>query len=396
MNDVSIDIKKGETVGIIGKNGSGKSTLLQILAGVLSPSAGTVDVHGRITALLELGTGFNPELTGIENVYFSAMLMGISKEEMDGRIDKILAFADIGDFVHQPVRTYSSGMYVRLAFSIYANIEPDIFIVDEALAVGDAFFIHRCMLRFKELQDQGKTILFVSHGADSIKRLCQRAIWLDQGKVQMIGPASEVIDHYLAFLFKRPVVESKGNAVGLDEEQVSENSIDVNGNDFVLPAETRIPNMDRRLGTQECTITGVSLYDPAMKSTVVCPNDSEIILRMTIINQSFTGKGQMVVGHIFRDHKGIEIASTNSEMEEVPIPQPGIGKSISIRQKILLPILYPGKYSLTPTTGWLDDHGEFTLFDRIDNAILFEITSKYRLHVLMKFKTDIVVEKGIE
>ncbi len=197
LKDISFDIKKGETVGIIGKNGSGKSTLLQLICGILKPSAGSVTVNGRISALLELGAGFNPEFTGRENVYFQGMLMGFSKEQMDQRFEDIAAFADIGEFIEQPVRTYSSGMFVRLALSVAINIDPQILIVDEALGVGDTEFQERSIIRMKEMQHNGVTIIFVTHSIPAIRNFCQRAIWLDRGELIEIGTAPELCHAYI-------------------------------------------------------------------------------------------------------------------------------------------------------------------------------------------------------
>ncbi|ANB61926.1 ABC transporter ATP-binding protein [Anoxybacteroides amylolyticum] len=196
LNNVSFQIRKGETVGIIGRNGSGKSTLLQILAGTLTPTSGSVEVNGRVAALLELGSGFNPEFTGRENVYMNGAILGISKEEMDRRFNEIAEFADIGDFIDQPVKTYSSGMYVRLAFSIAINVDADILIVDEALAVGDIKFQIKCIDKMKEIKNKGTTILFVSHSGEQVKRFCDRAIWLQNGNVRHIGSSSEVVNQY--------------------------------------------------------------------------------------------------------------------------------------------------------------------------------------------------------
>lgn len=182
LNHVSFEVKKGETVGIIGTNGSGKSTILKIITGVLSPTEGEVTVAGRISALLELGAGFNMEYTGIENVYLNGMMMGFSREEMDTRLDEILSFADIGDFVNQPCKTYSSGMFVRLAFAVAINIEPEILIVDEALSVGDVFFQAKCYKKFEDFKRQGKTIIFVSHDISSVAKYCDRVILLNKGE----------------------------------------------------------------------------------------------------------------------------------------------------------------------------------------------------------------------
>ncbi|MBN2568714.1 MAG: ABC transporter ATP-binding protein [Deltaproteobacteria bacterium] len=197
LKDVSFQIGKGETFGIIGKNGSGKSTLLKIIAGVLTPSHGTLEVRGKVSALLELGIGFNPDMTGIENIYFSGTIMGYSPEEIDAKVDDILAFADIGEFVHQPMKTYSSGMFVRLAFAVATKVDPEILVVDEALAVGDMFFQSKCMLMMKKMIDRGMTLLFVSHDTSSVTNLCRRAIYLENGAVKTMGEAISVTDQYL-------------------------------------------------------------------------------------------------------------------------------------------------------------------------------------------------------
>ena len=200
LRDVSFHLRKGESLGIIGLNGSGKSTLLQIIAGTLEPTSGTVKTNGRIAALLELGSGFNPDFTGKENIYLNATILGLSQSEIDAKYDDIVAFADIGDFIHQPVRTYSSGMGLRLAFAVVAHVEPDILIIDEALAVGDARFQSKCFCFLESLQKQGKTLLFVSHDVNSVARLCSSAVLLHQGKVHAIGKPSDVINEYSKIL----------------------------------------------------------------------------------------------------------------------------------------------------------------------------------------------------
>ena len=200
LRDVSFNLRRGESLGIIGLNGSGKSTLLQIIAGTLEPTSGTVKTNGRIAALLELGSGFNPDFTGKENIYLNATILGLSQSEIDAKYDDIVAFADIGDFIHQPVRTYSSGMGLRLAFAVVAHVEPDILIIDEALAVGDARFQSKCFCFLESLQKQGKTLLFVSHDVNSVARLCSSAVLLHEGKVHAIGKPSDVINEYSKIL----------------------------------------------------------------------------------------------------------------------------------------------------------------------------------------------------
>lgn len=205
LKDVSFEVKKGETVGIIGRNGSGKSTLLQMICGTVSPTAGTVSTHGRVAALLELGAGFNTEFTGRENVLLTAAILGFPQESMQARMADVVAFSELGDFLDQPVKTYSSGMHARLAFSIAIHVDPEILIVDEALSVGDARFVAKCMRRIKEIQDRGATILFVSHDVGSVRTLCQRAIWLDSGKLVEDGDVFPISGRYMEMMFKDEV-----------------------------------------------------------------------------------------------------------------------------------------------------------------------------------------------
>lgn len=229
LHNINFEIKKGETIGIIGKNGSGKSTLLKLITGVLTPTAGSVMVNGKISALLELGSGFNPELTGIENVYFNGTLMGYSREEMDARLDDILAFADIGEFIYQPVKSYSSGMFVRLAFAVAINVDPEILIVDEALSVGDIFFQQKCYAIIRSKIDNGITCLFVSHDLSAVTNICKRGILIDNGEITFDGSPEEAASRYSAAIGQRikgktiddikPVLSVKeGNLIATAEE----------------------------------------------------------------------------------------------------------------------------------------------------------------------------------
>lgn len=197
LNNVTFDVEKGETVGIVGTNGSGKSTLLKMITGVLEPTQGSIEVHGRISALLELGAGFNQEYTGIENIYLNGRMMGISRTEMEKRVSAIVEFADIGVFIDQPVKTYSSGMFARLAFAVAINVEPDILIVDEALSVGDLFFQNKCFKKFDELKEKGVTILFVSHDISSVRQMCNRVLWIEKGQQMLFDQADKVCDAYM-------------------------------------------------------------------------------------------------------------------------------------------------------------------------------------------------------
>lgn len=230
LNDVSFRIMKGETIGFVGRNGSGKSTLLKILTGVLQPTEGHVEVNGKISALLELGAGFNNELTGMENIYLNGTIMRISRDEMEKRVPEILKFADIGEFIDQPVKTYSSGMFVRLAFAVAINVDPDILIVDEALAVGDTRFQLKCMDKFKEFQEKGKTILFVSHDIHAIKRFCKRTFWLNQGNLILEGETDYVTDRYMDFLKSEMSIDdflkNKEETYRSEQMQISEEKLE--------------------------------------------------------------------------------------------------------------------------------------------------------------------------
>ena len=274
LNNVSLTINKGETIGLIGKNGAGKSTLLKIITGVLTPSSGTVKVNGKIASLLELGAGFNPEMTGIENIFFNGTIMGFSKKEIENRLGKIVNFADIGDFINQPFKMYSSGMFARLAFAVNAFVEPDILIVDEALAVGDVRFQVKCMQKMKELMSSGCTVLFVSHDINAIRRLCSRAIWFDKGKLILDGDTNLVADKYMEFLDCTSIDDSDGQPVNHKKSssksgniaEILDVSIKANNNDEVESVHFDTPiTINVRYIVYDTTVNnpvlGIALYN---------------------------------------------------------------------------------------------------------------------------------------
>lgn len=260
LSDISFELRKGETLAIIGRNGAGKSTLLQLICGTLQPSSGEVRTHGRVAALLELGAGFNPDFTGRENIYLNAALHGLSRRDVDDRLESILAFADIGDYIDQPVRTYSSGMYVRLAFSAIAHVDADVLIVDEALAVGDAFFVQKCMRFLREFQTRG-SLLFVSHDSAAVTALCDRAIWLDGGRVRMIDSAKRVSEAYLAEQFDATPAtpETASDAFGKGGAEIVEVSL-----------------LDHR-GTALATLEGGEQVSLTVRITIAQPIVSPIV-----------------------------------------------------------------------------------------------------------------------
>jgi len=387
LNDASFEIEKGQTVGIIGSNGAGKSTLLQILAGTMAPTSGKVTVNGRVTALLELGAGFNPEFTGIENIYLTGAIYGLQKDEIDEKFDEIESFAEIGDFIRQPVKTYSSGMYVRLAFAIQASLEPDIFIVDEALAVGDAAFVHKCMRRFHQLKENGTTILLVTHDATAVRTLCERAIWLDKGVIRLDGEPKVVVDRYLADSRRQPVFEQKADNKKGDTQGSASPSINSGKN-----VENELLNIDQRYGDQACSLVGAGLYDVEKRKVNIVSNDSKIIVRVSYKNNSLPKDHPIIIGYSLRNHRGIDIASNNSELENTKIVSPDIGLIDTTAIVIELPLLHPGSYAFTISINYRDSDDSMNNADSISSLVVFDVSSDKIIHVMMSMKTVFMID----
>ncbi len=265
LHDVNFELQKGEVLGLVGRNGAGKSTLLQLICGTLSPTMGQVSVHGRVAALLELGAGFNPEFTGKENIYLNASILGLSKAEIDARYDAIVDFSGIADFIHQPVKTYSSGMYVRLAFSIATSVDPDILVIDEALSVGDGAFARKSFDRIMRLKEKGATILFCSHSIYQIEALCTRALWLEKGVVRLIGDPSTVVARYQNFLDRDAAPESVSAVAQIPS---------ATGQARILGVQTRVDGTEGnslhiQSSEQTLSIAVGFVSDPALPSPVV-------------------------------------------------------------------------------------------------------------------------------
>lgn len=307
LRDLSFEVKKGETVGIIGTNGAGKSTILKIITGVLNPSAGNVEINGRISALLELGAGFNGEYTGIENIYLNGTMIGFSREEIDAKMDDIIRFADIGEFINQPVKTYSSGMFVRLAFAVAINIEPEILIVDEALSVGDVFFQSKCYKKFEEFKEMGKTILFVSHDLSSISRYCDRAILLNHGQKVTEGEPKEIIDIYKKVLVNQyePEKENDDNeaeeTVTLSQQEgMWKNYLSVN------------PNVVE-YGDGSAEITDFAIVDERGNISSAIEIGTEYRIKMKV--KFFKDIDNPILAVTIKDLHGKEICGTNTMFE---------------------------------------------------------------------------------
>ena len=356
LRDVNFQVERGETVGIIGTNGSGKSTILKIITGVLNPTAGEVKVDGRISALLELGAGFNMEYTGIENVYLNGTMIGFSKEEVDARLQDILDFADIGDFVYQPVKSYSSGMFVRLAFAVAINIDPEILIVDEALSVGDVFFQAKCYRKFEEFKKMGKTILFVSHDLSSISRYCDRVILLNKGVKLEEGSPKQMVDMYKQLL----VGQDPAKAEEKKEEQKESWSQQFQVN----------PNM-LEYGTKLAEIVDFAVLDDKNRCTNTIEKGSSFRIRMKVVfHQDIQ---EPIMAYTFKDIKGTEITGTNTlfEKKSVEHSQAGDSCTVTFEQEMFL---QGGEYLLSfGCTGYKD--GEFTVFHRLYDACNITVVS---------------------
>ena len=355
LKHVNFEIRKGETVGIIGTNGSGKSTILKIITGVLNPTGGEVNVDGRISALLELGAGFNMEYTGIENVYLNGTMLGFTKEEIDERLDNILEFADIGDFVNQPVKSYSSGMFVRLAFAVAINIDPEILIVDEALSVGDVFFQAKCYRKFEDFKKEGKTILFVSHDLGSITKYCDRAILLNQGEKIFEGTPKKVLVHQ--FDPSELETDSRMN----DVEDVS-----ANWKDSVVVNPKLI-----EYGEKIAEITDYAILDDKGLITNTLMKGSTFSVRMKVdFHEEIK---EPIYAFTIKNLQGIEITGTNTMYEKADVKgkKEGESQEITFTQKL---DLQGGEYLISlGCTGYRN--GEFVVFHRLYDVCSLTVIS---------------------
>jgi lipopolysaccharide transport system ATP-binding protein len=300
LNDVSFEVRKGETVGIVGRNGSGKSTLLQIICGTLTPTGGAVETRGRIAALLELGSGFNPEFTGRENVYLNAAVLGLSQAEIDDRYDEIVTFADIGQFIDQPVKTYSSGMTVRLAFAVAISVDPQILVVDEALAVGDAAFQRKCIRRIGELTDAGVTLLFVSHDTETVKRICSRSLYLKNGLMRLLGEAKEVCIEYERDLFGASRSVPVPTTITTAEPKKSKGSFDP---ELHTSAE-------KTYGDGRAVIESIAIADDSGDHANVIPIGAEFVVSYAVKFLDTVTKP--VFGMLITTREGVSVFGTNT------------------------------------------------------------------------------------
>lgn len=369
LSDISFDVKKGETVGIIGTNGSGKSTILKIITGVLSPTTGTAEVSGNISALLELGAGFNSEYTGLENIYMNGTMMGFSREEMQRRMDDILRFADIGDFVNQPVKTYSSGMFVRLAFALAINVDPEILIVDEALSVGDVFFQAKCYRRMEEMMKNGTTILMVSHDMGSIIKYCDKVVLLNRGHFVAQGEAGKMVDLYKKILANQTdelaeaLIEQKKEALGLPVGEVH--------TDKSMKERMNLNPEVQEYGDGRASFEDFGTLDARGNVTNLLLKGEMFTIRERI---RFHAPIEMpIFTYTLRDKKGTDITGTNTMFEGADIKSVKDGDvyTVSFRQKMNL---QGGEYLLSMScTGY--ENGEHVVYHRLYNVLSLTVIS---------------------
>ena len=383
LNNLSFQVKKGETVGIIGTNGSGKSTILKIITGVLSPTTGKVKVDGVISALLELGAGFNSDYTGIENIYMNGTMMGFSRKQMEAKLPDILEFADIGDFVYQPVKTYSSGMFVRLAFALAINVEPEILIVDEALSVGDVFFQSKCYRRMEEIRKNGTTILMVTHDMGSIIKYCDKVVLLNKGNFIAQGQPGPMVDLYKKILANQ--MDSLQKELNQDENPVVEEQ--------KLMKESLTINTNRtEYGDGKAQIYDLGLFDQRGNLTNLLLKGEEFTIKEKI---RFAAEIAMpIFTYTIKDKKGTELSGTNTMFEGTDIKPVNAGDEyeVSFTQKMTL---QGGEYLLSMSCTGIEK-GEHVVYHRLyDVANITVISNKNTVGVFdMESKVKAVKSKG--
>jgi ABC-type polysaccharide/polyol phosphate transport system ATPase subunit len=360
LRDVSFEIQKGSVFCIIGENGSGKSTTLQLAAGIFQPTSGDVRIGGRVAALLELGAGFNPQFSGRENVFLYGTLLGLSNREIRQRYRDIEEFAEIGDFVNRPVKTYSSGMLVRLAFAVAINVDPEILIVDEALSVGDYYFRQRCMRKVHELKRRQTTIIFVSHSMADVKAIGSEVMWLEDGRAVEIGQPDGVVSRYLARMVEKDAAYQQLHrgtipAVSKDKIEVAPEVIET------------IPNIDFRHGNKKAEILGIAALNEKGEPLQLLEPHSQLVLRISV--RAKHGLASPNVGFMLRNHMGLDFAGTNTAREGVTVPPMGAGDVFTVDFHIEVPELYPGDFSFSPAIadGPLDG---YEMCDWIENALI--------------------------
>jgi len=363
LHDLTFHVKRGETFCIVGENGSGKSTLLQMVAGILQPTSGNVAINGRVSALLELGAGFNPEFSGRDNVYLNGSILGLTTRQIDERYQDIESFAEIGQFINQPVKTYSSGMVVRLAFAVAINVDPEILLVDEALAVGDIYFRQRCMRKVHELRSRGITILFVSHAVADVKAIGDRVLWLEHGRMVEMGEPEKVISKYLAAMTQKDSRYLQLKAVAEEKRPVS---AAVTAPEVVYT----IPNIDHRYGDGRAEVIGIAILDEHGERLHMLEPLTRIVVRISV--RAKADLPMPMVGFMLRNQLGIDFSGTNTAREGYELPAMQDGDIYTVDFHVDLPELYPASFSFSPAIADGTLTG-YSMCDWIDNAVAMQM-----------------------
>ena len=391
LNDINFEVEKGSTVGLIGTNGAGKSTILKIITGVLTPTSGNVEVKGKIAALLELGAGFNQEYTGVENIYLNGSMMGYTKEEMDERVNDIIEFAGIGDFINQPVKTYSSGMFARLAFAVAINVDPDILIVDEALSVGDIYFQAKCFNKMNEIKEKGTTILLVTHDMSSVIKYCDKVVILNKGNYLKEGSPKEMVDIYKKLLVNQYDEEEENEEV---EEPAGSQAMEESGESW--KSQLRYSEEKLIYGNEKASIIDFGVFDENGRLSNMLAKKREFTIKLRI--QFHENVENPIFAFTIKNVHGAEITGTNTmfERKDIPLAKKGEIYEAEFKQKMLL---QGGEYLLSfGCTGF--ENGEFVVYHRLyditniaviseqDTVGTFDINSKVQVNRISEAGND--------
>ena len=394
MDHLNLDLKKGELLGILGKNGAGKSTLLKMITGVVSPTSGTIKVNGKISSLLELGAAFNQELTGIENIYQHGQVMGLTNEEIEERKQDIIDFADIGEHLYQPVKTYSSGMFARLAFACAINVDPDILIVDEVLSVGDMAFQLKCFKKFEQFKKRGKTILFVTHSINDVLRNCTRTIIIDSGKKIFDGSVKDGVEKYKKMIVGLSPQETKETVVS-EENKTEENTTTTTNQTVLDPKDTwksrfnENPNLIT-YGNKDAEVIDYGMFDLEDNFMTMIENDKPIILKSKVIFHKDVK--DPIFTMTLKDFKGLEICGTNTVIEKIITGEFKKG-DIAITEFKQTFNVAPGKYTLSFSCTHFNNRGDLEVLDRKYDALLVEVLSVKEMVGLLKINSEVNVTK---
>lgn len=392
MKDFNLEVKKGEVLGVLGKNGAGKSTLLKMITGVVTPTSGKIEVNGKISSLLELGTAFNPELRGIENIYQHGQVMGLTRDEIEAKKQEIIEFADIGEHLYQPVKTYSSGMFARLAFACAINVDPDILIVDEVLSVGDMAFQLKCFKKFQQFKERGKTILFVTHSITDILKNCTRTIIIDSGKKIFDGGVKEGVEKYKKIIVGLDVKQSKEGII-TDDELLKQNpnykTEIVEEGEMWKTNFTENPNLIT-YGNGAADVIDYGIFDENGNYVFVIENDRKVVLKSKILfNKDVKDP---IFTMTLKDFNGLEIAGTNTLIEKIATGDYKEGDCVTVEFLQRFNVA-PGKYTLSFSCTHFNSRGELEVLNRKYDALLVEVLSTKDTVGIIRLDSEIKINK---